>query len=360
MVSAIDRFWRILRWPVVLGFVGYAVYSQWPDVSTAGHLVSHLVWPWVALAVFAEYGSLGFTGRVQRRLLAAGGVRLPRSTAVGLVYAGSAASLSFLGSGWLTRTVTYRALRDRGADQVLASWVIGASAIASNGALLIVAVLGAAMAKTGGTAVTVLASIGLLALVVAATVLLCAQSTLLRMAQRLLGWCQRITGRPYGDPGVLIAELEEQLEIIRPRRTDSILIAASSLAVWATDLFCLAAAFRAVGSHAPWPGVIVVYTAGLLAGSLPFLPGGLGVVVAAMAATSVAYGVSKPVAVGAIVLYRLIRFWGVLVIRWIARWHLARHSGERPGMNHLDSALAADADDGSDDGEPPRRKDESG
>jgi hypothetical protein len=91
---------------------------------------------------------------------------------VGLVYAGSAASLSFLGSGWLTRTVTYRALRDRGADQVLASWVIGASAIASNGALLIVAVLGAAMAKTGGTAVAVLASIGLLALVVAATVLL--------------------------------------------------------------------------------------------------------------------------------------------------------------------------------------------
>ncbi len=29
-------------------------------------------------------------------------------------------------------------------------------------------------------------------------------------------------------------------------------------------------------------------------------------------------------------------------------------------MNHLDSALSADADEGSDDGEPPRRKDESG
>ena len=29
-------------------------------------------------------------------------------------------------------------------------------------------------------------------------------------------------------------------------------------------------------------------------------------------------------------------------------------------MNHLDSALSADADDGSDDGEPPRRKEESG
>lgn len=330
VIAAANRLWAFLRWPLVLGSLGYAAYSQWPDVAAAGHLVHHLAWPWVALAVFAQYGSLGFTGRVQRRLLAAGGVRVSRSSAVGLVYAGSAASLSFLGSGWLARTFTYRALKDRGADEVLASWVVGVSAIASNGALLVVAIVGAEAARTRGAAVTVLASTSLLAVLVAATVLLRARARLLQVARRLLGWCQRVTGRPAGDPGALIADLQTQFKAIHTRRTDWILIASSSLAIWMTDLFCLSAAFRAVGSHAPWPGVIVVYTAGLLAGSLPFLPGGFGVVEAAMAATSVAYGASKPAALAAILLYRLIRFWGVLAIGWIARWHMSRPTEAAP------------------------------
>lgn len=324
MVEQAERIWRVVRYPAAVGLLVYAVLVQWPDVSAAGQLLGHLNWAWVGLAVFAQYGSIGFTGRLQRRLLASGGVELSRGSSIALVYAGSAYSMSFLGSGWLSRSFTYGKLRARGADQILASWVLVVSAIASSAALVAVAVVGAAAADAGGTATTVLVSIGLVAALIGVSVVARHRDHLLRLARWLVVRCQRITGKPAGDPDILVTDAGRRLGEIHTGKADLALITVAAVGIWVTDLFCLATSFRAIGSHAPWPGVIVAYTAGQLARTVPFLPGGLGLVEGAMAATCVAYGVARPTALAAILIHRLISYWGVLAVGAIIWWRQHR------------------------------------
>jgi uncharacterized protein (TIRG00374 family) len=67
--------------------------------------------------------------------------------------------------------------------------------------------------------------------------------------------------------------------------------------------------------------LLVAYSAGQAALQLPFLPGGIGLVESFMTATLTTSKVRAIQALSAVLLYRLISFWGVVVIgaaMWLA------------------------------------------
>ena len=63
--------------------------------------------------------------------------------------------------------------------------------------------------------------------------------------------------------------------------------------------------------------LVIAYCAGMAAASVPIVPGGLGVVDAALVLGLVAGGLSGALAVAAVVLYRLISFGFIIGLGWL-------------------------------------------
>ena len=85
---------------------------------------------------------------------------------------------------------------------------------------------------------------------------------------------------------------------------------------WLFDCACFAMMFLAVDASIPWKGLLLAYGAGQLAANLPFTPGGLGVVEGSITIALVAFGGSQVSTVDAVLMYRVISFWLVLVVGW--------------------------------------------
>ncbi|MDE3095948.1 MAG: flippase-like domain-containing protein [Chloroflexota bacterium] len=86
-----------------------------------------------------------------------------------------------------------------------------------------------------------------------------------------------------------------------PRRIGVALMSASA---WLADAGCLYFALRAVGVHVGFEILLLAYSAGLISSALPLLPGGLGVVEAAVPATLSHYGVPLDAALAGTLAWR--------------------------------------------------------
>jgi uncharacterized protein (TIRG00374 family) len=62
----------------------------------------------------------------------------------------------------------------------------------------------------------------------------------------------------------------------------------------------------------PWEGLLLIYAAAQLAATLPITPGGLGVLEGSLTVGLVAFGGAEGSTLSAVLLYRLISFWGLL------------------------------------------------
>ena len=86
--------------------------------------------------------------------------------------------------------------------------------------------------------------------------------------------------------------------------------------------------YLAVGAAVPWRGLLLAYGAGQLAANLPITPGGLGVVEGSLVIALVAFGGGHVSTVAAVLLYRIVSFWGYLPVGWLAwaglTWHNRR------------------------------------
>ena len=98
---------------------------------------------------------------------------------------------------------------------------------------------------------------------------------------------------------------------------------------WAADCGALAFAIRAVGLPVPWHSLLLVYGAGAAVGSTGITPGEFALVELALTAALTATGLHRPSALAAVLAYRLVNFWLMIVIGWLLMAYLARHS---PGM----------------------------
>ena len=84
-------------------------------------------------------------------------------------------------------------------------------------------------------------------------------------------------------------------------------------------IFCLDVCLRAVGTHANFFAIAVVYLTGSAIGSIVPTPGGLGAIEVALSGglTTIAH-VPGAYALSAVLLYRLITFWLPIPIGWLS------------------------------------------
>ena len=272
---------------------------------------------WFALAIVCECLSLTAFGLSRRRLLRADGHRAAFGSVMAITYAGNAVSMSIPFAGaQLAAVFSYQQFRRRGLDPALTGWALGVSAIASSSALALVLVVGA---LAGGAPLAT--AIGFLGAAVfalpAITVILALRYPRARVvANRLLSWVVHQVRRIFRKPGIDPAALDELLERLATIRLGWLSYAevfALAVANWLFDCACLACAIRATGQPVPWHGLLLAYGAGAVAGRNGVTPGGFLPVEAALTAALTAAGMNAGPALGAVLAYRLVNFWMILL-----------------------------------------------
>jgi uncharacterized protein (TIRG00374 family) len=129
---------------------------------------------------------------------------------------------------------------------------------------------------------------------------------------------RKLVGRPRGDLAAEIHRIVGMITAVRlgPRQIISIML--WGVANWLFDCACFAMMFLAVNAAIPWKGLLLAYGAGQLAATLPFTPGGLGVVEGSITIALAAFeGAHVHVStIDAVLMYRVISFWLVLLVGW--------------------------------------------
>ena len=272
---------------------------------------------WFALAIVCELLSLTAFGLSRRRLLRADGHKAAFGSVMAITYAGNAVSMSIPFAGaQLAAVFSYQQFRRRGLDPALTGWALGVSAIASSSALALVLVVGA---LAGGAPLATAA--GFLGAAVfalpAITVILALRYPRARVvANRLLSWAVHLIRRIFRKPGIDPAALDELLKRLATIRLGWLSYAevfGLAVANWLFDCACLACAIRATGQPVPWHGLLLAYGAGAVAGSTGVTPGGFLIVEATLTAALTAAGMNAGPALGAVLAYRLVNFWMILL-----------------------------------------------
>jgi uncharacterized membrane protein YbhN (UPF0104 family) len=103
--------------------------------------------------------------------------------------------------------------------------------------------------------------------------------------------------------------------------------AAGSLfvACWLADAGCLVVAMRAVGAAPEWSLLPIAYCAAQLVSFLPVTPGGLGLVEGSLTVALVAGGGSGGRVLAAVLLYRIVSYWGTLPCGLLGYTVVRRH-----------------------------------
>ena len=130
----------------------------------------------------------------------------------------------------------------------------------------------------------------------------------------------------FGVPAQGVNGLDEFLDRVASIRMSWVSYAeVFGLAVlnWAADCGALACAIRATGQSVPWHSLLLVYGAGAAVGSTGITPGGFALVELALTAALTAAGLHRSPALAAVLAYRLVNFWLILIGGWILMAYLA-------------------------------------
>jgi putative heme transporter len=284
--------------------------------------LGHLDWVWFVGAVVCEAISLTAFGLSRRRLLRADGHPATFTSVMAVTYAGNALSMSLPFAGTqLAAVFTYRQFRRHGVGSAVTGWALAVSAILSTSALALVLVAGA---LAGGASAATAASFALAAVFVvpALAVLLALRYQRVRRAlhqaiARAAQLSQRLVHRPRRfDPNAVEDFLDRVASITLPwpRYAEVFILAVVN---WVADCACLACAILATGSRVPWHGLVLAYGAGAAVGSTGVTPGGFGLVEVTLTAALAAVGLSASRALTAVLAYRLVNFWLILIGGWI-------------------------------------------
>jgi uncharacterized protein (TIRG00374 family) len=345
------RRWR--RWQIVAElvlaavFVVIAVLSRHYIVQSFDHL-GNLSLMWIGLAVAAEAVSHAAFALSRRRLLRASGHEIGAGPVLAITFGTNAVAISlpFAGSG-LSTVYAYRLFRGYGIDPATVGWALAVAGIFSSSSLALVLVGGAlasgeplaSAAGFGAAAAFLLPGVAvLLALRYDRARKLMTQSLirlvhaterLLRRLERQSGVFEGLAARLEGVPGEVEGFIDRVASIRLPALQYTEAFALSVLN-WVADAAALAFAVRATGQQVPWHELLLVYSAGVTAGSTGVTPGGLGIVDLALTAALTAAGLTAAGAFAAVIAYRLVSFWLVVITEWIVMFVLS-HRRLPPG-----------------------------
>jgi uncharacterized protein (TIRG00374 family) len=184
---------------------------------------------------------------------------------------------------------------------------------------MLVSTAGVLLAERQGASLDLIGvTVGVFVVVIVLTVVVWQRKVAVSIASAVLRLCQKLTGRPKVEAATVVRNVLRHLKVVHLDFGDLAGALGWSLANWGLDCGCLVCSFVAVGSPVPWRGMLLAYGAAQLASNLPITPGGLGVVEGSLTIALVYYGGQEASTVAAVLLYRLISFWGFLPFGWAA------------------------------------------
>jgi uncharacterized protein (TIRG00374 family) len=312
--------WKLLSVTVLGAMVVAEIVLVAPYLGGAISAVDRPDVRWLVLAMITELVSMGAFAHVQRRMLFAGGARVPMCRMAALTYAANAVSRTFPGGPALSAGYVFKRLTSWGASIPAAGFTLLASGVLSTLSFAVLVVVAAALAGNGGLSSLLVIS-GTSAVAIAALIARRHHKPdlLMRVASRGLVRVNRIMRRAP-DAGVAgLHRVARELSAIKPRNRDWVAGFSFAGLNWIADLGCLLACCHAVGADGSSLALVTVaFIAGMSASGLSLLPGGLGVVDAAMIIALTQGGVSTVPATAAVLLYRLISFALVVALGWLA------------------------------------------
>ena len=285
------------------------------------HVLARLDWAWFLLAFASEVISLSSFGLSRMLLMRVNGRPTTLRSVMAVTYAANALSISvpFAGAE-LAMVFSYRQFRRHGVDAATTGWTLAVSAIFSTSALALLLVTGA-IADSASLA-TAAGFLGAFVFIVpgAAVLLALRYQNIRQLLHRLVAGLVSLSRRVFGVPAQGVDGLDEFLDRVASLRLPWFRYAevfGLALLNWAADCGALACAIRATGQPVPWHNLLLVYGAGAAVGSTGITPGGFALVELALTAALTAAGLRRSPALAAVLAYRLVNFWLVLICGWI-------------------------------------------
>lgn len=303
----------LLTGAAVVGFIYFVV----PQIVGLGPTLRRLReangW-WLALGVLVEAVSIGGLIVLLRGVFMRFGSRVRWGASAQITLAGGAATKLFATAGAGGVAVTVWALRASGlTERAIATGMVCYEILNYSVYMAALAICGfglwfGALAGRAPVGVTLLPAIfGTAVIVIVLSMALVSaplERSFGRRAESSTGRRQRWWRRAAALPRSVSSGLSVAREMLRAADPTFLGV----LAAWGFDIAALWASFRAFG-HSPPGGVLVMgYYVGTLANTLP-LPGGIGGVEGGMIGSFLAFGVSAPLAVLAVLAYRTISYW---------------------------------------------------
>ena len=304
---------------LVVAVLGVELALGWSSLSGAMAQLREPRWNWVAAAVAVELVSMSSYARMQRALLRGAGTKVSMRNHVATAYAAHSLSATLPGGPVFSTTFNFQQLRRYGASPAVASWCVALSGVLSTGALVVIGAVGGLLARNTGSWHS-LVTYAVAAVVVAFGVRQLAEhpQALDRPVRALLSGFNRLRKRPPEHGHAKLMGFVEQLREVRVHPVSFAVAVVLALLNWLFDALCLWLCCVAVGAGDISPvSLVIAYCAGMAAASVPIVPGGLGVVDAALVLGLVAGGLGGALAVAAVVLYRLISFGFIIGLGWL-------------------------------------------
>src|SRR5437588_1856964 len=303
---------------VLLGFAVALAYGRRHELRQAIDLLGHLRISGLIAAIALETASLVAFARLQRWLLHEGGVDVGLVPMVQITLAGNALAMSLPGGAAWAAAWAFGQLRRRGADRVLAGWVVLVAGALASYALFMLLVVGALVAGGRGPVASVrplLIALASIPFIVTALVIAAKRFPVI---DKLIPLGQRVLeSLPKGhEMSGALQRTWERLLTVRPSRPAWFEAFGLGALNWIENCGCLVACLWAVHAHIPWHGILVAYALAQVLASVPITPGGLGVVEGGLTALLVAYGLPTNVALASVLLYRAVSFWGLVRLGW--------------------------------------------
>jgi len=324
---ALRKAWPVARIVIGFGLVGVALWvlsSKTSELEGFSTVFRKFDWWWVPPAVLVEIGSYYCFAAMQFELLKAGHLRAPWRPLVKLTFASQAITNSLPIGNAFASVYGFRWFRRFGADNTLAVWALVGTLVAASVSLSLLAIVGLGVATQEG------ASLDLVPVLIGTFIVLLGIGSLFvyeRPLKTVLSWALKfsvaVTGRPRGDTVQLIDNVIAWMTAVRLSWSQIGRIITWGTINWLLDCACFAMMFPALGVPIPWKGLLLAYGAGQLAASLPITPGGLGVVEGSITVALVAFGGPEASTAYAVLLYRVISFWMILVVGWLFIGQLA-------------------------------------
>jgi putative heme transporter len=293
------------------------------------HVLARLNWAWFLLAVASEVISLSSFGLSRKELMRVSGRPTRFGTVMAITYAANALSISIPFAGAeLAMVFSYRQFRRHGVDAATTGWMLAVSAIFSTSALAFLLVIGALAGSASLASAAGLVGAFVFIVPGAAVLLALRYENVRRLLHQVIARLVRLSRSVLGFPAQGVDGLDEFLDRVASLRLPwPRYVEVFGLAVlnWAADCGALACAIRATGQPVPWHNLLLVYGAGAAVGSTGITPGGFALVEFALTAALIAAGLHRSPALAAVLAYRLVNFWLILIGGWILMAVLAHH-----------------------------------